>query len=72
LELYLPPLNLVLVGLITLIGVLGAREGEGLGELYAVLPASVFAIVIVVKLEIASLDVHIGELEGLKYEYKGA
>ena len=60
------------MGLISLIGVLlGSRGvGEGLGTLYALLPAGVLGIVVVVKLEMGSVDVR--ELEGLKYGYKGA
>lgn len=72
LELYLPSLNLVLVGLISMIGILlgSSRFGGELGTLYALLPAGVLVLVVVVKLEMGSVDV--GELEGLKYGYKGA
>ena len=70
LELYLPSLNLVLVGLTTMIGVLGRRDDEGLGTLYALLPAGVLVLVVVVKWEIGNVDV--GGLEGLRYSYKGA
>jgi hypothetical protein len=72
LELYLPGLNLVLVGLISVIGVLlgSGVDGGDLGTLYALLPAGVLGLVVVVKLEMGSVDV--GELEGLRYGYKGA
>jgi hypothetical protein len=74
LELYLPSLNVVLAALVAVIGMLdGSRSSSGkesLGAVYALLPAGVFALVILVKRELASVDV--GELERLKYGYKGA
>jgi hypothetical protein len=71
LELYLPYLNAVLVVLLALAGFVGqqrAKEGEGLW--FALLPGLVFGFVGVAKGIMGSVDV--GQLERLRYGYKGA
>lgn len=73
LELYLPYLNAVLVALLALAGFVGQRragEREVEGMWFAVLPGLVFGVVVVAKSIMGSVNV--GELEGLRYGYKGA
>jgi len=74
LELYLPYLNAVLAALLALAGFVGQRAREGQAERdgiwFALLPGLVFGVVIVAKGIMGSVDV--GELEGLRYGYKGA
>jgi len=72
LQLYLPYLNAALVALLALAGFVGQRVGKREGEAlwFALLPGVVYGIVVVAKAIMGSVDV--GELEGLKYGYKGA
>jgi hypothetical protein len=73
LELYLPYLNAVLVALLAVAGFVGrqrAEEGEGEGFWFALLPGLVYWVVVAAKGIMDSVDV--GELEGLRYGYKGA
>jgi hypothetical protein len=73
LELYLPYLNAVLVVLLAVAGFVGQKrggEGQGEGIWFAVLPGLVYGVVVVAKSIMGSVDV--GELEGLRYGYKGA
>ena len=72
LELYLPYLNAILVALLALPGFVGqrAKEGQGEGIWFAILPGVVYGVVVVAKWIMVSVDV--GELEGLRYGYKGA
>lgn len=71
LELYLPYLNAVLVAVLALAGFIGRRADENEGELwFALLPGVVYGVMVVAKVIMGSVDV--GELEGLKYDYKGA
>jgi hypothetical protein len=72
LELFLVYLNAVLVVLLALVGVVGRGKvvTGGEGDWFGVLPGVVFGVVIVAKVIMGSVDV--GELEGLKYGYKGA
>jgi hypothetical protein len=68
LEMYLPYLNLGLAGIILLAG-LFLREGAAWPG-FGVLPAAVYGFVLGAKVVMGSVDV--GELEALKYGYKGA
>jgi hypothetical protein len=73
LELYLPYLNAILVVLLALTGFVGqqrVKEGQGEGMWFALLPGVVYGVVVVAKGIMGSVDV--GELEGLRYGYKGA
>lgn len=73
LELYLPYLNAILVVLLTLTGFVGqlrAKEGQGEGMWFALLPGMVYGVVVIAKGIMGSVDVR--ELEGLRYGYKGA
>lgn len=69
LEMYLPFLNAVLVVVLALAGFVG-RQKEGEGTWFAVLPGLVLGFVVVAKGIMGSVNV--GELEGLRYGYKGA
>jgi hypothetical protein len=68
LELYLPYLNLGLIVVLALGGML-LREG-GAWPGFGLLPGVVYGLVIGAKWIMGSVDV--GELDGLKYNYKGA
>jgi hypothetical protein len=72
LELYLPSLNAVLVALLAFAGFVGqkANEGQGGGMWFALLPGVVYVVVVVAKGIMGGVDV--GELEALRYGYKGA
>lgn len=72
LEKFLPLLNLVLTGVLVLMGLVTKSESVsfawiGMGNL----PAVVYGVVLLSKVVMASVDPE-GELSGLKYEYKGA
>lgn len=68
LELYLPYLNLGLVAVSILGGLLLKSESAWQG--FGLIPGCVYGFVIGSKLLMGSVDV--GELDGLKYSYKGA
>lgn len=68
-DLYLPYLNLGLAGVLALAGLLVGGKGNvfvGFGYL----PGLIYGFVLVAKVIMGSVDV--GELEGLKYGFKGA
>lgn len=73
LEVWLPYLNLGLVCVLVLLGLVsgqawkGAFQWIGMGNL----PGVVFAVIVVAKLMMASVDPE-AELGALKYSYKGA
>lgn len=67
-ELYLASLNAVLVALLGVAGMLVRSEKAWVG--FGALPGLAFGIVLAAKYFMASVD--IGQLEGLKYPYKGA
>ena len=71
-EQYLPYLNAALAGLLVIAGwALEAKRGsEVVWFGFGFLPAVVYGVVIAAKTIMGSVDV--GELEGLKYRYKGA
>jgi hypothetical protein len=71
-EIYLPYLNLILSGLVLFGSFMaaGSTGGGGLSLALGSLPAVMFGIVLGVKVLLGSVDV--GELEKLKYGYKGA
>ncbi|KAK4170609.1 hypothetical protein QBC36DRAFT_371872 [Triangularia setosa] len=75
LEEYLPWLNLLLVVLVVLMGLVQEKVGKGGGGPHPVLlgglPGIVYGVCIGVKKAMAGVDVE-GELEGLRYGYKGA
>ena len=71
-EKYLPYLNLVLVGLLMLMGLVTKSESAsfawiGMGNL----PAVVYGVVMLSKFVMGSVDPE-SELSALKYQYKGA
>lgn len=67
-ELYLATLNGVLVMLLAIAGAV-MRSDRGFHG-FGVLPGLIFAVILVAKVVMAGVDV--GQLEGLKYAYKGA
>lgn len=72
LETWLPYLNLGLAVVLTILDLLRGSESTRLGWVaLGNLPAIVYAVVIVAKLVMASVDPE-SELSALKYEYKGA
>jgi hypothetical protein len=75
LELYLPGLNAALAALLAVAGVLtsmrlGGGEEAWMALALGILPAVVYAAVVVAKMVMASVDPT--ELERLRYGYKGA
>ncbi|KAI9738474.1 MAG: hypothetical protein M1818_005371 [Claussenomyces sp. TS43310] len=67
LERYLPALNLLLVAVLALAAPV-LRPGPPLG--WALLPAGVYGVILIVNVVMGGVDV--GELESLKYGYRGA
>ena len=70
LEAHLPLLNAALCGVLVLLAAVtraGGAAWTGLGYL----PAAVYVVVLLAKVEMAGVDPE-GELGGLRYEYKGA
>ncbi|KAG8631696.1 hypothetical protein KVT40_000836 [Elsinoe batatas] len=68
--LYLPILNGVLAGVLALFGVVLWRKGDVVGGLWGVVPAAVYAVVMMARRELVPLDIE--GLERMRYEYKGA
>lgn len=66
-EAYLAILNLLLAGVLAVTGWLG---GSAKGVPFPALPGVVFGVVSMARLVMGSVDV--GELQGLRYRYKGA
>jgi hypothetical protein len=69
-EMYLPYLNLGLSGVLALAGLLVGGKGAELFSGFGYLPGLIYGFVIVAKVVMGSVDV--GELEDLKYGFKGA
>ncbi|KAF2223500.1 hypothetical protein BDZ85DRAFT_110257 [Elsinoe ampelina] len=68
--LYLPVLNAGLAGALALFGTVLWRKGDVVGGLWGVVPAAVYAVVMVARRELVPLDIE--GLEKMRYEYKGA
>ena len=69
-EQYLVILNLVLSGMVALAAIVAWKKGLAEEAWRGILPATVFAIVMIARRQIAPLDVD--GLEKLRYQYKGA
>ncbi len=77
---YLPYLNGVIAGLLVLLSFAfsgkdsasGGGGGAGVFWLLLLLPAVMLGVVVVVKASMADVHSGLGELRGLRYEYKGA
>ena len=67
---YLPYLNLGLCGVLVVAGMVVRMKRDVIWVGFGNIPAAVYLIVLLVKSVMGSVDV--GELEGLKYGYKGA
>lgn len=67
---YLPYLNLALCGVLALAGLVVKANRDILWSGFGSVPAAVYVMVLIAKIVMASVDV--GELEALKYGYKGA
>lgn len=71
---YLPYLNVFLSVLLVLLA-FGFRGKEDVPEglwVFFLLPGAVFAIVLVVRASINDIQKGLGELQGMRYDYKGA
>jgi hypothetical protein len=68
---YLPLLNMGLSGILVLLGMVVSRRDSGLWWGFGWLPAGVYAVVILAKWVMGSVDPE-GELGELKYGFKGA
>lgn len=68
---YLPYLNLGLCGVLVLLGMVASRKAEELWWGFGWLPAGVYAVVLLAKWVMGSVDPE-GELGGLRYGFKGA
>jgi hypothetical protein len=75
LSVYVPYLNILIAGFLALIGIstfirVGSREW--VAAMLLLLPAVNLAVVSVVKSSMTEIEQGLGELRGLRYEYKGA
>ncbi|KIW13377.1 hypothetical protein PV08_08565 [Exophiala spinifera] len=71
---YLPYLNAA-TGVILLVAAMGYRARTDVPEglwLFLVLPAVVFGMVVMARRNIGDIQVGLSELQGMRYEYKGA
>jgi hypothetical protein len=69
-EKYLPYLNIVLCGLLVIAGMVMGGRRELLWSGFGNVPGLVYLLVLMAKMVMGSVDV--GELEALKYGFKGA